>query len=105
MCVIHARAYAASVMGPCPGWVHARGPIYHWGGEMSCLPAPLWPSNRISVTLVRCMFRKSYKIQFLYDVVFVSLRQSKTTWSALIQWPVTQGGNGHFYEVVPAAGG
>src|ERR1051325_6511008 len=40
-------------------------------------------------------------------VVFVllALIGCLRTWSQLVQWPVAQGGNGHFYEVVSAPTG
>src|SRR5687767_12830050 len=37
--------------------------------------------------------------------VLLVLLNSQPTWSQLFQWPVAQGGNGHFYEVVSAPAG
>ena len=33
------------------------------------------------------------------------LLNSQSAWSQLVEWPVAEGGNGHFYEVIPAPGG
>src|SRR3954462_10897118 len=41
----------------------------------------------------------------LSGFVLLALLQCQTAWSQLVQWPVAEGGNGHFYEVVSAAAG
>jgi hypothetical protein len=40
-----------------------------------------------------------------FALVSLALLNYRTTWSQLAQWPVAQGGNGHFYEVVSAPAG
>ena len=37
--------------------------------------------------------------------VLAALLDCERTWAQLVQWPVAQGGNGHFYEVVSAPAG
>src|SRR5947209_3928494 len=37
--------------------------------------------------------------------VLLVLVSCERTWSQLVQWPVAQGGNGHYYEVVSAPAG
>jgi hypothetical protein len=37
--------------------------------------------------------------------LLLALLNCRPTWSQLVQWPVAQGGNGHFYEVVSAPAG
>ena len=48
--------------------------------------------------------KTSVAIRFLVLLLF-ALLNCPLTWSQLVQWPVAEGGNGHFYEVVPAPGG
>src|SRR5436190_22527146 len=52
------------------------------------------------------VYSKSFSERIAGSIVFVllTLINSQPTWSQLVQWPVAAGGNGHFYEVVPAAG-
>ena len=38
-------------------------------------------------------------------LALLPLLSSTLTGSQLVEWPIVQGGNGHFYELVPAAGG
>jgi hypothetical protein len=49
------------------------------------------------------LFSKGIAASILF--VLLALMNSQPAWSQLVQWPVAEGGNGHFYEVVPAAGG
>ena len=37
--------------------------------------------------------------------VLAALFDCERTWAQLVEWPVAQGGNGHFYEVVQRVGG
>jgi hypothetical protein len=37
--------------------------------------------------------------------LLLALLSSRPTWSQLVEWPVAEGGNGHFYEVVSAPAG
>jgi hypothetical protein len=41
----------------------------------------------------------------LVAVILLAVLPGQQTWSQLVQWPVAEGGNGHFYEVVPAPAG
>jgi hypothetical protein len=51
-------------------------------------------------------FSRSLK-RFAVVVAFVlaALSQCERAWAQLVEWPVAQGGNGHFYEVVSAPSG
>lgn len=37
--------------------------------------------------------------------LLLALMKSQPAWSQIVQWSVAEGGNDHFYEVVPASGG
>jgi hypothetical protein len=45
------------------------------------------------------------RVATISGFVLLALLHSQPAWSQLVQWPVAQGGNGHFYEVVSAPAG